>query len=172
MQQFPLDARGARRFLTDYWQKKFWLARDVLPQISTAVDRARLIALACRDDVESRLVTGAGKNWRVEHGPFRRRDFLRLPPRNWTLLVNGVENFVPAARELQQRFGFVPYARQDDVMNQSKAPIPTRPALRVLPNEAIPTETDAKTSGITTMRRSRRKICPAGSARLTISQSS
>ena len=109
------DALDARRFLAGFWQKKPLLARAVLPP-DAAIDRARLVELACRDDVESRLVIGAGKTWRVEHGPFRRRDFARLPPRNWTLLVNGIENFAPEGRALQERFGFVPYARQDDVM--------------------------------------------------------
>ena len=111
-----LGARGARRFLREFWQRKLLLARGVLPRLGMAIDRAQLIKLACRDDVESRLVIGARKAWRVEHGPFRRRDFARLPPRNWTLLVNGVENILPAARALQMRFDFVPYARHDDVM--------------------------------------------------------
>ncbi len=117
-----LSARGARRFLREFWQRKLLLARGVLPQLASALDRARLIELACRDDVEARLVMGARKTWRIEHGPFRKRDFSRLPPRDWTLLVNGVENFVPAARELQQRFGFIPYARHDDVMVSYAAP--------------------------------------------------
>jgi len=117
-----LSAQGSRRFLEEFWQKKPLLARGVLPQLASALDRASLIELACRDDVESRLVIGARTSWRIEHGPFRRRDFAQLPPRNWTLLVNGVENFVPAARELQQRFGFIPYARHDDVMVSYAAP--------------------------------------------------
>lgn len=117
-----LGARGARRFLKEFWQKKPLLARGALPRLAAALDRARLIELACRDDVESRLVMGGRTTWRVEHGPFRRRDFTHLPPRNWTLLVNGVENFVPAARELQQRFSFIPYARHDDVMVSYAAP--------------------------------------------------
>jgi 50S ribosomal protein L16 3-hydroxylase len=122
MQQNPLGTLGARRFLREFWQHKLLLARGVLPRLGAALDRAHLIELACREDVESRLVFGARKTWRVEHGPFRRRDFARLPPRDWTLLVNGVENFVPAARALQMQFGFVPYARQDDVMVSYAAP--------------------------------------------------
>ncbi len=81
-----------------------------------------MIELACRDDVESRLVIGTRSTWRVEHGPFRRRDFARLPPRNWTLLVNGLETVLPAARVLQQKFSFIPYARHDDVMASYAAP--------------------------------------------------
>jgi len=117
-----LGALGARRFFNQFWQKKPLLARGVLPQLGAAIDRASLLKLACRDDVESRLVIGARKTWRVEHGPFRRRDFALLPPRNWTLLVHGVENFMPAARALQMQFGFVPYARHDDVMVSYAAP--------------------------------------------------
>ncbi len=122
MSDHLLSARGSRHFLENFWQKKPALERGALPEIATAIDRKRLIDLACRDDVESRLVIGANKTWDVQPGPFRRRDFTRLPPRNWTLLVNGVENFLPAARTLQMQFGFVPYARQDDVMVSYAAP--------------------------------------------------
>lgn len=119
MRHLPLEAR---RFLGEFWQKKPLLLRHALPQLAALADRARLIEFACRDDVESRLVFGTRRTWRIEHGPFRRRDFARLPPRNWTLLVNGVETFMPAAREIQQLFGFIPYARQDDVMISYAAP--------------------------------------------------
>ena len=112
----------ARRFLAEFWQKKPLLARNALARFAGALDRARMIELACRDDVESRLVIGARKTWRVAHGPFRKRDFAQLPPRNWTLLVNGLENVEPAARELQQAFSFIPYARHDDVMASYAAP--------------------------------------------------
>jgi 50S ribosomal protein L16 3-hydroxylase len=112
----------ARRFLAGFWQKKPLLARAALTQFAGVLDRARMFELACRDDVESRLVIGARKTWRVEHGPFRKRDLTRLPPRNWTLLLNGLENVVAPARELQQTFGFIPYARHDDVMASYAAP--------------------------------------------------
>src|SRR5476651_1036115 len=112
----------ARRFLADFWQKKPLLARGALGQFADVLDRARMIELACRDDVESRLVIGARKTWRVERGPFRKRDFARLPPRDWTLLVNGLEAVLPAARTLQQEFSFVPYARHDDVMASYATP--------------------------------------------------
>ena len=113
---------GARRFLAEFWQKKPLLARGALAQFGGALDRARMIGLACRDDVESRLVIGSRKNWRVEHGPFRKRDFAQLPPRDWTLLINGLENVSAAARALQQKFSFIPYARHDDVMASYAVP--------------------------------------------------
>src|SRR5688572_24329853 len=116
------SALDARRFLREFWQKRPLVVRSAVPQVAALADRAGLTALACRDDVESRLVLGTGATWRVEHGPFRRRDLAKLPARNWTLLVNGVENFVPAARAVQQLFGFVSYARHDDVMISYAAP--------------------------------------------------
>jgi 50S ribosomal protein L16 3-hydroxylase len=113
---------GTRRFLAEFWQKKPLLARGALMQFAGALDRVRMLELACRDDVESRLVIGARKNWHVERGPFRKRDFARLPPRDWTLLVNGLEAVIPAARMLQQKFDFIPYARHDDVMASYAVP--------------------------------------------------
>lgn len=117
-----LSARAARRFLDEYWRKKPKLARNQVSGLDASIDRKTLIELACCDDVESRLVIGARRDWSLQHGPFRKRDFTRLPSRNWTLLVNGVENHIPAARALQMRFGFIPYARHDDVMVSYAAP--------------------------------------------------
>ncbi len=119
MKHVPLSAR---RFLKEFWQKKPLLLRNALPQVAGLVDRAYLIGLACRSDVESRLVIGTRRRWRVDHGPFQRRDLARLPARDWSLLVNGVENVLPAARDVQQAFSFVSYARQDDVMISYAAP--------------------------------------------------
>ena len=113
---------AARRFLAGFWQKKPFLARNALREFGGVLDRARMVELACRDDVESRLVFGSRKTWQVEHGPFRKRDFAQLPPRGWTLLVNGLENVVARARDLQQRFDFIPYARHDDVMASYAVP--------------------------------------------------
>ena len=113
---------GTQHWLHEFWQKKPFLLRNALPQLAALADLERLAGLACRSDVESRLVFGAGKTWRVEHGPFRRRDFAQLPSRDWTLLVNGVESVMPEARAIQQLFDFVPYSRHDDVMISYAAP--------------------------------------------------
>lgn len=113
---------AAKTFLTQYWQKKPLLARGVLTQFADKLDRARLCELAGRDDVESRLVVRVRNRWNVRNGPFTKRDFRQLPPRGWTLLVNGLETVLPAARALQQAFSFIPYARHDDVMASYAAP--------------------------------------------------
>ncbi len=122
MKKNPLEAYGIARFLREHWQKKPCVLRGVAPQLAQALSRDDLIDLACRDDVGSRLIIGSGKRWQVSHGPFRRNTFAKLPAQRWTLLVNGVETLVPAANALQRDFGFIPYARQDDVMVSYAAP--------------------------------------------------
>ncbi len=104
------------QFLRRHWQKKPLLARAALPQLATLVTRAALIELAQQPEAEARLILRSGKRWQVRHGPFAKRDFARLPARNWTLLVQGVDQLLPAARALLAPFDFIPYARFDDLM--------------------------------------------------------
>jgi 50S ribosomal protein L16 3-hydroxylase len=122
MKKNPLGTYNIDRFLRDCWQKKPLVLRGIAPGLADALRRDDLIDLACRDDAESRLIIGSGRRWEVRHGPFRKRDFAGLPARRWTLLVNGVDTLVPAARQLQNDFGFIPFARQDDVMVSYAAP--------------------------------------------------
>ena len=74
---------------------------------------ARSLALARRDDVESRIVeraAGAGTRRTARSRASRREK------RDWTLLVSGVNLHHAAADDLLRRFAFVPQARLDDVM--------------------------------------------------------
>lgn len=105
-----------RAFLSRHWQKHALLARAAVPGFRGFLDRADLIRLACRDDVESRLVLRDGRRWSMHQGPFHRRDFQSLPARNWTLLVQGVNLHVPAGAALLGCFDFIPHARLDDLM--------------------------------------------------------
>jgi len=110
-----LGGLTARIFLRRYWQKRALFVRAALPGFAGVVDQRALIALARRDDVESRIVEGRGKRRKTAYGPFRVARNLSLKP-NSTILVNGVNHHVAAADELLQRFAFVPQARLDDVM--------------------------------------------------------
>ncbi|MPZ43052.1 MAG: cupin domain-containing protein [Betaproteobacteria bacterium] len=116
MSEGTAGALTAARFLRTYWQKKALFARSALTEVAQRFEPAMLIELASRDDVESRLVRREGKRWSVEHGPFPRRRLERLPARGWSLLVQGADLHLPAARALMDRFDFIPYARHDDVM--------------------------------------------------------
>lgn len=41
---------------------------------------------------------------------------MSLPESTWSLLVQDINHFLPSANELLLKFGFIPYARMDDVM--------------------------------------------------------
>ncbi|MGE5524203.1 MAG: cupin domain-containing protein [Rhodospirillaceae bacterium] len=99
-----------------HWQKKPLLVRGALPEYADLVDPSALQRLAQRDDVVSRLVMRVGERWQVLHGPFTRAQLRRLPARGWSLLVQGVDHVLPRAGALLREFGFLPYARLDDVM--------------------------------------------------------
>ena len=101
-----------------HWQRRPLLIRgaierDALPGPSPK----ELFALAARDDVESRMVRGAGgagRSCTLEHGPFSRLPSRRT--RDWTLLVQGANLRHEGCAALLERFRFVPDARLDDVM--------------------------------------------------------
>lgn len=105
-----------RRFLQEYWQKKPLLVRSALPGFNGLLSKEELIALACHEDAESRLVTRTSSKWRVKYGPLSAADFIRLPKKQWTVLVQGVNHFLPSARDLLTKFRFIPHARLDDLM--------------------------------------------------------
>src|SRR5215470_7284465 len=84
-------------FLRRHWQKRPLVVRGAVADTAPIISARELVALALRDDVESRLVVRDGRRWALSHGPFRRGDLKQLPPRNWTLLVQGVNLVNPAA---------------------------------------------------------------------------
>lgn len=117
-----LGGLAPRVFLARHWQKAPLLVRGALPGFRDPATIAELYALAGREDAESRLVTHARARWTLAHGPFTRARLRTMPARDWTLLVQGVNLFVPAAQRLLERFAFIPWARLDDVMASYAAP--------------------------------------------------
>jgi len=111
-----LGAIGVDEFMRTTWQRRPRLLRNALPGFDAPVDAAQLFELAARDDVESRLVTAFGGRWRLRHGPMARRSLPARSRSGWTLLVQGVDLYVPAAAALRDRFRFISDARLDDVM--------------------------------------------------------
>jgi len=116
MAQRLLGGLSPAAFLRRHWQKRPLFVRDAVSCSGAWLQPKILFALACQDDVESRIVTRARGRWRVEHGPFTRDKLRRMPERGWTLLVQGVEQFRPEAAALLQSFAFIPHARLDDLM--------------------------------------------------------
>src|SRR5204863_2301146 len=69
-----------REFLRRHWQKRPLYVRGALPRFADLLDTADLMALASRDEVESRAVVRRGRRHETRHGPFAR---LRARPRDW-----------------------------------------------------------------------------------------
>jgi len=122
----PLQLLGgitAREFLRDYWQKKPLLIRQAIPDFESPIDADELAGLALEEEVESRLVIEHGERpWELRRGPFAEDAFSTLPEREWTLLVQAVDQFVPEVAELLEQFLFLPSWRIDDVMISFAAP--------------------------------------------------
>ncbi|MEX0604210.1 MAG: cupin domain-containing protein [Marinobacter sp.] len=111
-------------FLRDYWQKKPLVIRKAFPGFTSPVSPDELAGLACEESVESRIVieTDNGKPWQLENGPFPPERFEALPESHWTLLVQGLDHWVPEVADILEAFRFVPNWRLDDVM-ASYAPV-------------------------------------------------
>ena len=117
-----LGGLTAAAFLRRHWQKRALLVRGAVPGFTGCVTRDALFALAGRDDVDSRIVLRERNRWTTFEGPLRKSLQKTLPARGWTLLVHGVNLYVPAADALLRRFAFIPYARLDDLMVSYAAP--------------------------------------------------
>ncbi|ANF27497.1 cupin domain-containing protein [Stutzerimonas stutzeri] len=122
----PLQILGgisAREFLRDYWQKKPLLVRQAIPGFESPVSPDELAGLSLEEEVESRLVIEHGETpWELRRGPFSEDTYQNLPERDWTLLVQAVDQLVPEVAELIEHFRFLPNWRIDDVMVSFAAP--------------------------------------------------
>ncbi len=122
----PLEVLGgisARVFLRDYWQKKPLLIRQALPGFQSPVTADELAGLSLEEEVESRLVLEHGdRPWELRRGPFTEETYGQLPERDWTLLVQAVDQLIPEVADLARHFRFLPSWRIDDVMISFAAP--------------------------------------------------
>jgi 50S ribosomal protein L16 3-hydroxylase len=114
-----LGGLSPETFMRRHWQKKPLLVRQALPGVQPPVTRSDMFALAERDEVESRLIVkdaARPAGWTLRHGPVPRRSLPPVKRPAWSLLVQGLDLHVPAARAMLERFRFVPDARLDDLM--------------------------------------------------------
>lgn len=114
----PLGGMTASNFLKRHWQKSPHLFHQAFPGFVPPVTAEELAGLAGEANVESRLIirTHGKPGWRVLHGPFTAKDFRRLPPRNWTLLVQDCDKHIAALARFLGWFSFIPNWRIDDLM--------------------------------------------------------
>ncbi len=111
-----LGGLSPQAFMRRHWQKKPLLIRQAVPGAMPLLGRAEVFELAASDAVESRVVEQRAGRWALRHGPFKRTSLPALKQRGWTLLVQGLDLHLEAARGLLDRFRFIPDARLDDVM--------------------------------------------------------
>ena len=111
-----LGGLSPQDFMHRHWQKKPLLVRQAVPGSIDLASRAQLVALAAHEEVESRLVVHRAGRWSLRQGPLPRAALPPFKQPRWTLLVQGLDLHLPAARALLDRFRFVPDARLDDVM--------------------------------------------------------
>lgn len=105
-----------QKFLREYWQKKPLLVREALPGFRGVLPKLDILRLARDEDVESRLVTQQRGKWSMQRGPLTNSQIKQLPKFNCTILVQDLNHYVRAGRELLREFSFIPYARLDDLM--------------------------------------------------------
>ncbi|QQN52770.1 ribosomal protein uL16 3-hydroxylase [Stutzerimonas balearica] len=122
----PLQVLGgisARQFLRDYWQKKPLLIRQAISEFQSPISPDELAGLSLEEEVESRLVIERGdRPWELRRGPFSEDTYQQLPEKDWTLLVQAVDQLVPDVADLLEHFRFLPNWRIDDVMISYAAP--------------------------------------------------
>lgn len=111
-----LGSLSPATFMNRYWQKRPLLLRQAFPGFVDPLSPEELAGLACEADAEARLIFTRADTWELKSGPFRTRDFTRLPDRDWTLLVQAVDQWVPEVKALLASVPFIPSWRVDDVM--------------------------------------------------------
>jgi 50S ribosomal protein L16 3-hydroxylase len=111
-------------FLKTIWQQKPYVFSQAMPELIDLIDGNELAGLACEEEAESRIIFGREKTgeWTCQQGPFNEEQFANLPERNWTLLVQGMDQWVDEVRDILQVFSFLPQWRLEDIM-ASYAPI-------------------------------------------------
>lgn len=117
-------------FLRRHWQNRPLFVKGAWPDFRDPLTPEVLAGLACEEQVSARLVQehvaprgrAAKVPWTVEYGPFDEARFEALPSTHWTVLVAGVNRWLPRAADLLEPFAFVPNHRVDDVMVSYAAP--------------------------------------------------
>ena len=114
MSTFTLANVSIDDFLANHWQQQPLVIRGGFEHFADPLSPDELAGLACEEQIESRLVYRRGGEWQAEHGPFD--SYERLGERDWTLIVQAANHWVPEVAELVKPFAFLPKWRLDDVM--------------------------------------------------------
>jgi 50S ribosomal protein L16 3-hydroxylase len=114
MYQLNLSDVTLEEFLRDYWQKKPVIIRQGFKNFVDPISADELAGFASEAEVESRLVYKKSGQWQAEFGPFKQYE--HLGDRDWSLIVQALDNWSEEAAQLIEPFRFIPHWRLDDLM--------------------------------------------------------
>jgi 50S ribosomal protein L16 3-hydroxylase len=109
----------AEEFYKTYWGRKPFIVRDAINHhtLDNLIDGDSLAGLALEDDIKSRIVITEDNNkWTCHHGAFDEDKFATLGERNWSLLVQNVDQYHTDTAKLLKAFNFSPRWLMDDIM--------------------------------------------------------
>ncbi len=108
------------QFLAEYWQQKPVLIKGGLLDFANPLEPDELAGLAAEPNIESRVIWQTNDGWQAQSGPFDTYD--AYGSSNWSLVVQSVNHWLPAAQDFARLFDFIPQWRFDDVMVSFAAP--------------------------------------------------
>ena len=109
-----LNQMSPNEFLKEYWQKKPVVIRQGFKDFVDPISIDEFAGIAMEETVQSRLVSMINGQWEAEFGPFESYD--HLGNRDWSLVIQALDNFSEEAAELIEPFRFLPHWRLDDIM--------------------------------------------------------
>ena len=111
-------------FINDYWQQQPLVFNQSFTELNNIIDANELAGLSCEQEVEARIISGHDINsqWTCKHGPFNEKTFAPLRDQDWTLLIQGVDQWDDQISGILDTFDFLPKWRLDDIM-ASYAPV-------------------------------------------------
>jgi 50S ribosomal protein L16 3-hydroxylase len=114
MYELNAEQFDQEQFLREYWQKKPVVIRQGFKNFKDPISADEIAGLACEEQVQSRLVYKADDQWQAEFGPFD--SYERLGDKNWSLVVQALDNWSEEAAQMIEPFRFIPHWRLDDLM--------------------------------------------------------
>lgn len=114
MYTLDLNQMSQNEFLTKYWQKKPVVIRQGFKDFVDPIAADEFAGIAMEETVQSRLISKKNGQWQAEFGPFE--SYEHLGERDWSLVIQALDNFSEEAAELIEPFRFLPHWRLDDLM--------------------------------------------------------